>query len=310
MFPEIVSLGELLVEIMRSEIDQPLNQAAAFIGPYPSGAPAIFIDAATRLGKSTGFVGAVGADSFGDCIKTRLERDHIDAQCVRTVTNMTTGIAFVAYRRDGGRNFVFHLAQSAAATLNPEDIQPEYLQRVKFLHITGSALSFCESSRKACYRAVEIVKRQGGKISFDPNIRPELLGIEQLKSIVEPVLQVCDLLLPSEVEATMLTGDKDEITACKNLVKRGIPIVALKQGSQGSTIFTKNDQFHAEPIEVNEIDPTGAGDCYGGAFVVGLLSNWDLRKVARFANIVGGLSVTKMGPMEGAPAFNEVISYL
>ncbi len=310
MFPIVVSLGELLVEIMRTQVNQPLDQPANFIGPFPSGAPAIFIDSVARLGIPTGYIGAVGTDPFGDCIVQRLKNDQVDISHVKSVPGMTTGIAFVAYRSDGGRDFVFHLSQSAASMLNPDDIQPDYLKTVKFLHITGSALSFSENSRQACYKAIQIVKQTGGKVSFDPNIRPELMGIEKLRSICEPVLNVCDLLLPSSAEATTLSGKTDEIQACQSFVKRGISIVALKQGASGSTIFTMGETFKSEPISVKEIDPTGAGDCYGGAFVVGLLSGWELRKIARFANVVGGLAVTQVGPMEGAPFMNQVIHYI
>jgi len=40
---------------------------------------------------------------------------------------------------------------------------------------------------------------------------------------------------------------------------------------------------------------------------VGLLRGWDLPRVARFANAVGALSVTRLGPMEGAPTFDEAL---
>jgi len=36
------------------------------------------------------------------------------------------------------------------------------------------------------------------------------------------------------------------------------------------------------------------------------LKEWELEKVARFANAVGALAVTKKGPMEGAPFLDEV----
>jgi sugar/nucleoside kinase (ribokinase family) len=104
----------------------------------------------------------------------------------------------------------------------------------------------------------------------------------------------------------MLTGDDNEETACRNLLAAGIPIVALKRGDQGSKVFTEGQVIEVPTIQVEEIDPTGAGDCYGGAFVVGLLEGWDLARVARFANVVGALSVTKKGPMEGAPYRNQV----
>ncbi|GAG67440.1 unnamed protein product, partial [marine sediment metagenome] len=65
MKPNIISLGELLVEIMRTEVDVPHGRIGSnYKGPFPSGAPAIFIDTATRMSKSfnltTGFIGVVG----------------------------------------------------------------------------------------------------------------------------------------------------------------------------------------------------------------------------------------------------------
>lgn len=308
MPPQVLALGELLVEVMRKDVDQPLSRPGEFVGPFPSGAPAIFIDAVVRLGISAGFIGVVGADDFGDCVVSRLRGDGVDTSHIRTIPEYTTGIAFVAYRSDGSRKFVFHLPQSAAALLGPDDVDPNYVSKAAFLHITGSALSVSESSRRACYKAAQICKTAGGRISLDPNIRPELLGVDRVREICQPILDLCDLLLPSGPEATMLTGDVDEGSACRSLVARGIPIVALKRGEKGSTIFTADQVIEVPSLSVKEIDPTGAGDCYDGAFVVGLLEGWDLPRVARFANVAGALSVTRKGPMEGIPRRDEVFA--
>jgi len=323
MPPQIIALGELLVEVMRPGVDQPLSQPGEFVGPFPSGAPAIFIDAAARLGASTGFIGVVGAaagaadgtmDAFGTCVLDRLRRDGVDTSCVRTARGYTTGTAFVAYRSDGSRSFCFHLPHSAAALLSPDDVKPAYFSGVQFLHITGSALSISESACQACYRAIQLCKAAGGRVSFDPNLRPELLGLDRVRQICQPVLDQCDLLLPSGSEATMLAdlpaGKSSHEQACLSLVARGIRIVALKRGAQGSTVFTATQQLEAPPLSVTEIDPTGAGDCYGAAFVVGLLEGWDLAATARFANVVGALAVTKQGPMEGAPWRKDILPYL
>jgi sugar/nucleoside kinase (ribokinase family) len=306
--PKVVAIGELLVEVMRVDVDQPLSEAGEFVGPFPSGAPAIFADAVARLGVPAGFIGVVGDDAFGNCVVGRLQQDGVDVTNVRKAPGYTTGIAFVSYRGDGSRSFVFHLRQSAAALLSPADVDPGQMEGVAYLHVTGSALSVGDSSRHACYAAVEACKRAGGRVSFDPNIRPELLGLERVREICEPVVRQCDLLLPSGPEATMLTGDADERNACRALVASGISIVALKRGAQGSTVFTAQETIEAEPIPVAEVDPTGAGDCYGGAFVVGLLEGWDLQVVARFANVVGALAVTRKGPMEGAPTRAEALA--
>lgn len=309
MIPQVISMGELLVEVMRKKVDRPLSQADEFVGPFPSGAPAIFIDAVARLGVRSGFIGVVGQDDFGECVVARLRADGVDTTWVRVAPEYTTGIAFVAYRSDGSRHFVFHLRQSAAALLSPDDVHEDYVRGASWLHITGSALSISASARQACYRAMQLCKRHGARVSFDPNIRPELLSVEEIREICRPVLHTCDLLLPSGEEATMLTGDADPEEACQALAQ-DIPIVALKRGARGSTVFTNAQVIEAPPLTVTEVDPTGAGDCYDAAFVVGLLEGWALLKVARFANVVGALAVTRKGPMEGIATREEAVAHL
>ncbi|GBC96994.1 2-dehydro-3-deoxygluconokinase [bacterium HR16] len=308
--PQVLSLGELLVEVMRPAVDQPLDEPGQFMGPFPSGAPAIFIDAVARLGVSCGFIGVVGNDPFGKCVLRRLREDGVDVKHVRVVSHRTTGIAFVAYRSDGSRQFLFHLPQSAAALLAPEDVREDYLHDVRALHITGSALSISESAREACYRAARLCKQRGAMVSFDPNIRPELLGVDTVRTLCEPVLQLCDILLPSGQEATMLTGDADEETACYNLVARGIPIVVLKRGAQGCIVVTDQHRTEIPAYPVEEVDPTGAGDAFAGGFVVAMLHGMSVTEAARFASVIGALAVTRQGPMEGLPTLAEVETFL
>ncbi len=308
--PQVMSLGELLVEVMRPVVDQPLDEPGQFVGPFPSGAPAIFIDAVARLGVACGFIGVVGNDPFGKCVLRRLKGDGVDVKHIRVVPHRTTGIAFVSYRSDGSRQFLFHLPQSAAALLSPEDVREDYLHDVRALHITGSALSISESAREACYRAVRLCKQRGAVVSFDPNIRPELLGVDTVRTLCEPVLQSCDILLPSGQEATMLTGDTDEETACYNLVARGIPIVVLKRGAQGCIVFTDQHRTQIPAYPVEEVDPTGAGDAFAGGFVVAMLRGMSVTEAARFASVIGALAVTRQGPMEGLPTLAQVEAFL
>jgi sugar/nucleoside kinase (ribokinase family) len=61
---------------------------------------------------------------------------------------------------------------------------------------------------------------------------------------------------------------------------------------------------------VEEVDPTGAGDCFNAACVIGLYAGWPLERTARFACAAGALAVTRLGPMEGAPTRAEVEALL
>ena len=70
---DILTIGEALVEVMRTDIDQPLDQPGPFSGPYPSGAPFIFAVQAARLGMCSGAIGSVGKDAFGECLLNQLD---------------------------------------------------------------------------------------------------------------------------------------------------------------------------------------------------------------------------------------------
>ena len=112
MSPDIITFGELLVEIMRTEVDISHGEIGAFYrGPYPSGAPAIFIDSAARMSRafnfSTGFIGVVGNEEFGNCILSKLKEDGVDISQIRVDYNKTTGIAFNQYNSNGSRKFIF-----------------------------------------------------------------------------------------------------------------------------------------------------------------------------------------------------------
>jgi sugar/nucleoside kinase (ribokinase family) len=308
---DVISLGELLVEIMRKEVDQPLDKPADFIGPFPSGAPAIFTDAVARLGHSAGFVGVLGNDEFGKCIMDRFSRDGVDSTHVKVMDGYSTAVAFVTYLSDGSRKFLFHIPYAAAGQLNSDHIDCEYFRSADILHLMGSSLSVNEGSREACYKAMRLVKEGGGRISFDPNLRPELLSIEKIGEICQPILKACDVVMPSGEEACMLAGIEGTAEdACQELLRQGPSIVTLKRGEQGSVIYTENEKLVVPSFKVREVDPTGAGDCFDAGFVFGLLEGWDLERTARFANAVGALSTTRKGPMEGAPTLEQALGFM
>lgn len=307
--PTVLSIGEALVEIMRPLPDLPLDRAECFVGPFPSGAPAIFADCIARLGMSCGFIGVVGADDFGACLRNRLIRDGVDVAYLATDPDRLTGIAFVTYRSDGGRHFLFHMRHAAAGVLAPHHLHHSYVAQAEWLHVCGSALAASESSQRACYQAVEWVKAAGGRVSLDPNLRPELLSVERIRRICRPVVEAADVILPSGEEASMLAGIGDAEEAAMALVRED-RMVALKRGARGSIIFTSFERLAVPAFAVEQVDPTGAGDCYAGAFVVGLLEGWPLTRVGHFANAVGALATTRLGPMEGAPTREEVEAFI
>ncbi|HZO89088.1 MAG TPA: sugar kinase [Chthonomonadaceae bacterium] len=302
--PEVVSLGNMLVEVMRLERDEPLDRPGRFAGPFPSGDTPIYVDTIARLGRSAGFLGAVGKDAFGQCLLDRFARDGVDSARVKVLSDYSTGVAFVAYFSDGSRTFLFHWRHAAAGQLGPEDVPADYLQGARWLHLTGCNLAICESARQACLRAMELLP-EGARVSFDPNLRPEVLSVEEIRALCQPVLGRADVFFPSAGEARMFTGAQSDEEGCRKLAAEG-KLVALKQGPAGCRLFTAEEERTVPGFAVPEVDPTGAGDAFCAGFTVALLEGMPLSEAGRFANAVGALAVTKRGPMEGVPSRAEV----
>ena len=59
---EILTVGEILVEIIRGKVGIGLDESTTFKGPFASGAPAIFIDTVANLGHKAAIIGGVGDD--------------------------------------------------------------------------------------------------------------------------------------------------------------------------------------------------------------------------------------------------------
>jgi len=303
-------IGDLLVEIMRKNVGDPLDKPGIFLGPYPSGASGIFIDAISRLGINTCFIGTVGKDDFGKLIIERLKKDGVNISNIKETEDYTTGVAFVTYFEDGSRKFIYHLANAATGQIYPEDINSENISNSDYLHIVGSTISINKNCRKSIEKAIKIIDKFKVKITFDPNLRPELLRNQSIKSLFSLIITKSYIVFPTQQELEVLTGEKNLEKAAQKLLGLGPEIIAIKQGKKGSIIYTDDDNFHSPPFKVKEVDSTGAGDCYCAGFISAIIKGMDLKNAARFANAVGALAVTKKGPMEGAPTIEEVNNFM
>ena len=320
---DILTFGEALVEVMRTDVDQPLDQPGLFTGPYPSGAPFIFAVQAARLGAHVGAIGAVGQDAFGKCLLDQLQTDHVDTRGVHILPDYTTGVAFVSYNTDGSRDFVFHARHAAAGQLSPNMLDKELFRGLKCLHIMGSTLSLHQDALQLGLKALEMAQDAGAKISFDPNIRPQLMSPDRARYVFEPFMEAADILIPSE-EELLLLGDAYHVEAVVQDLLEDKPelIVVITKGAEGCIVMTQSTEeiipgigpmVCNDPIngyDVKEVDPTGAGDCFDAGFLTRLLAGDSPSTAAEFANACGALAVTMKGPMAGARTLREVQRFM
>jgi sugar/nucleoside kinase (ribokinase family) len=294
-----ITIGEILVEIMADLPGEGFLEPLALKGPYPSGAPAIFIDQLARTGASAGIIASVGADDFGEVNIRRLQDDGVDVSAIAVAPKHPTGTAFVRYKPDGGRDFVFNIALSAAGELHLTEQARALIDRAGHLHLMGTALTI-PNAWPVIKHAMDVIRERGGSFSFDPNVRKELLASLDFRERFAAVLGRVDILLPSGDELFAAAPTKSEAVAVDYLLGLGISEIVLKRGADGATVFTKAGRIDASGFAVEEVDPTGAGDCFGGAYVACRRLGLPIEQALEYANAAGALAVTARGPMEGA----------
>lgn len=305
---DIITIGEILVEILAREVGQKFSEPGVLLGPYPSGAPAICINQAGKMGVRTAIIAKVGKDDFGLLNLERLQRDGVDTTGVVETADNTTGVAFNTYFADGSRKFLFHFTHAACGELQVSDVDDEAIKNSRYLHIMGCSISGSPSMGEAIMHAVKVASKNGVKISFDPNIRPELLQ-GKIIDYYREIIEVADVLLTGKSELKLLFGENME-HAIRTLLEKKDRLVVIKDGSRGTQLYSRYEAFSIGTYPVEEVDPTGAGDCFDAAFLSMICMGSDLRTAVHYANAAGAFAVGKAGPMEGNTTKSQLDEYL
>jgi fructokinase len=305
-----ICVGEILVEIVATTVGDGFLDAQPLVGPFPSGAPTIFIDQCGRIGGKAAMIGAVGEDDFGRVNINRLVRDGVNISGIAINPDYPTGSAFVRYRVDGSRDFVYNISTSAASKFGWTHDVEALADRSGHLHVMGSSLSM-PSAWAVIEKAAKVVKKRGGSISLDPNLRKELkYDIETEERFVQ-LVRMSDLLLPSGEELELAAGVEGEAAAVARLFELGPREIVLKRGEEGATCFLSDGTIeNSSAFQVDELDPTGAGDCFGGAYVACRRLGMSVESALTYGNAAGARNVAVRGPMEGAGTLAELDRFI
>lgn len=309
--PEIVTMGELICEIMRPSENMELYETGTFRGPFPSGAPGIFISTAARLGCSTAIISGVGKDDFGKNILDRLKKDHVDVSAVLESETGYTGVAFVTYYTNGNRKFLFHVdGTPAVEALAPSDMGK--YRDTRYFHVMGCSLMaskrFGEQIKKAMYQ----FREQGAKISFDPNVRPELMHDPSVLDLMREVCRNANIFMPGVSELLMLTG-KDQVgpAVAAAFQNPELELLVLKNGAKGAMVYGRKGLIANMGVyPVKQLDATGAGDCFDAAFLCGLVQGRTPEEAIKMGAAAGALNAAAFGPMEGDISIETVRSMI
>ncbi len=302
--PDIVCLGEPLIEFNRPKEGDGRTWLQGFGGDSQNVAIA-----AARQGASAGYITSLGQDWMGDAFMELWKAEGVDTSRVSRHATAPTGVSFVTHSA-AGHKFDYLRKNSAASLMTPEALPADYVAGAKVLHFSAIGQAISESARTTCDAAMEAAHGAGVKVSYDTNLRLRLWELDVARRVIDATIARCDIALPSLDDSRQLTGLEDADAIADYYLDLGAPLVALKMGSEGSMIATKDRRTCIPPYRVTAVDATGAGDTFDGAFLTRLLAGDDPVSAARYANVAAALSTTGYGAVTPMPRADAVLTAL
>lgn len=323
---DIVTLGELLIDMFPVQVGQRLGEVEAFT-PKPGGAPANVAVAARRLGASTAFIGKVGQDPFGHALKKVLDGEGVDTRGLRFDDEARTTMAVIAMPDVNSADIFFYRNPGADYRLRTDELDTSLLRGTKAFHFGTLSLTH-EPARCATHDAARIAREAGALVSYDVNYRPAIWEDPQdALQQAQEMLSKVDLLKVNEQEVALLSGldhidptKLDQLEqAAEALLLKGPTLVVVTLGEHGSYFQTKDGGEFVPPFKVKTIDAIGCGDAFIAGLLVNLVTGKDwrenlssdhLRDSLRYANAVGALTSLNRGVIPALPTTKQVEDFL
>ena len=149
------------------------------------------------------------------------------------------------------------------------------------------------------------------QLVIDQSMNPDVLiaidtmnlWIDIANESLKNVLKTSDILFMNESEALMFTGMKNIKDSATFLLDLGLETVIIKKGGDGAELFNKDERLTIEAFPTKVIDPTGAGDVFGGAFISKLASGGSLAESLVEGSALASFCVENFGA-------KSIINYL
>jgi fructokinase len=291
----IVVAGEALVDLIVGA-DGRLS-ANAGGGPY-NAARTI-----ARLGGTSAFLGRVSTDRFGQNLYGTLQADGVDLSLV-VRTDQPTTLAVAELDAGGAATYHFYTEGTAAAGLLPGDLRGGLPRSARALHVGTLGLVL---EPTASTLAMVVDQADPDVLVFvDPNCRPAVVAdVAAYRARLRPVLERADVVKVSGDDLDFLYPETDYLVATRELVAVGPTVVLFTDGARSVRIVTDEAEVEVGVPRVQVVDTVGAGDSFGGAFLVAWLAGGRgpgdlgdgpaLRDAVEAAVVVAGITCGRQG---------------
>ena len=264
----------------------------------PGGALNISIMLA-RLGLEVNILAYIGNDQFEKIIRSSIQREGINDDSLKTTDGKTT-VCMTFVDREGERTFI--TIPGVGKKITKSAIESVKLYNYTHLFLSGYSFSKPEITEATLF-LFEHAKAIGLPIIFDPGTAVYYTS----KNLLMDVAKNAHFVFLNSEELRALTGLDTITLAGRKIVGKTNKLVVVKLGEEGCAVITREfAKFYSAYAIDNVVDTTGAGDAFNAAFTYAYLKTKNVDISARFANLVGAISTTKMGAGPNLPTLKEI----
>lgn len=292
----ILSVGELLVDIIGTDIHESILQTSAF-ERFQGGSPANMAANMARLGMTAALVSCIGNDNLGIFLKNEVAKTGVDISHIITNEFQPTSTVIVS-RTKGTPDFIAY--RMADRMIQSAHIPDSLLAESSIFHTTCFALSQ-EPAQSAIVDAAKRANKLGCRVSLDANYAIQIWP--DRKQAWDTISAYCSndgLVKLSEDDAERIYGFKvSEEQIIKDFHDMGADLVCFTKGGQGSTIsYDKGSkQIHLGVKSIEVIDVTGAGDAFWAGFLTAFLEGKTIEICANAGGNLAALKLVTKGPL-------------
>ncbi len=241
--------------------------------------------AAARAGGQVTMIGRVGDDAFADRLVANLEEAQIQPEHVLRTGNCASGLAVIAVENSGQNSIL--VVPGANGRVSVDDIE----NARSVIESSSVILLQLEIPLDAVVASISIARSAGVRVIVDPAPAPAQWPAKLFQT---------DLLCPNEFEAAAFFGSPVQSldqadSAARALYAQGTSNVAITLGDRGTLLFDGEQTQLVDPIPVQAVDSTAAGDAFAGALAVYWAEHDNLFDAVRFGNAAGALAASREG---------------
>lgn len=310
---DVAAFGRATIDLYANEIG-PMEDAVTFT-KYVGGSPANTAVAMSKLGLAVGYVGKVSDDQFGRFITRYLAQQGVDVSHIAVAAPGVRSGVTMGEIKPGECSCFMYRNDCADLHISCAQLDEAYIASHKLLLISGTSLTH-SPAREAVFLAMEMAKRNGVAISFDLDYRDGTWDSPEEASVYYTLAaRQADMVLGTREEFDIMEklyhpGNQNDDASAKWLLEAGVSVVSIKQGKQGSHIYTAQGKTIGGIYPAKVLKTFGAGDSYSSAFTFGLLKGKSMEQAFRYAAAASSITISGHSCSDSMPTLSQVEEYM